>query len=257
MVAAVSARKQRMISFSSGAVMALLSKSLMYTEADDILAAAALAGQGAGRCRSRGRSWAGQRRGARQVLVILSIGCAQPTAPAVVPAAGQPATTRASGAARRSTRAGGVPRRPTISRTWRAAGGRSGRRHQRSGRAGWVALVQSRDICPALVVRLGTPHHQWSPAPGPIPFHFQVSLLGNREPSSVQLDCPGHTAPLARCPLVTAPCAARPASDARQPFPCPAPRPVRSRCPPSAGGRAPAPTTLSTTTRHSPVPWFY
>ena len=43
MVAAVSARKQRMISFSSGAVMALLSKSLMYTEADDILAAAALA----------------------------------------------------------------------------------------------------------------------------------------------------------------------------------------------------------------------
>ena len=175
LVAAVSARKQRMISFSSGAVMALLSKSLMYTEADDILAAAALAGQGAGRCRSRGRSCAVQRRGARQVLVILSIGCAQPTAPAVVPAAGQPATTRASGAARRSTRAGGVPRRPTISRTWRAAGGRSGRRHQRSGRAGWVALVQSRDICPALVVRLGTPHHQWSPAPGPIPFHFQVS----------------------------------------------------------------------------------
>ena len=43
LVAAVSARKQRMISFSSGAVMALLSKSLMYTEADDILAAAALA----------------------------------------------------------------------------------------------------------------------------------------------------------------------------------------------------------------------
>ena len=135
-------------------------------------------GQGAGRCRSRGRSCAVQRRGARQVLVILSIGCAQPTAPAVVPAAGQPATARASGAARRSTRAGGVPRRPTISRTWRAAGGRSGRRHQRSGRAGWVALVQSRDICPALVVRLDAPHHQCSPAPGPIPFHFQVSRPG-------------------------------------------------------------------------------
>ena len=41
-VAAVSARKQRMILFSSGAVMAPLSKSLTYTEAD-ILAAAALA----------------------------------------------------------------------------------------------------------------------------------------------------------------------------------------------------------------------
>ena len=42
LVAAVSARKQRMISFSSGVVMAPLSKSLTYTLAD-ILAAAALA----------------------------------------------------------------------------------------------------------------------------------------------------------------------------------------------------------------------
>ena len=41
-VAAVSARKQRMISFSSGAVMAPLCKNLTYTSVD-ILAAAALA----------------------------------------------------------------------------------------------------------------------------------------------------------------------------------------------------------------------
>ena len=42
LVAAVSVRKQRMISFRSGVVMAPLSKSLTYTLAD-ILAAAALA----------------------------------------------------------------------------------------------------------------------------------------------------------------------------------------------------------------------
>ena len=42
LVAAVSARKQRMISFSSGAVMAPLCKNLTYTSVD-ILAAAALA----------------------------------------------------------------------------------------------------------------------------------------------------------------------------------------------------------------------
>ena len=42
LVAAVAVRKQRMISFRSGVVMAPLSKSLTYTLAD-ILAAAALA----------------------------------------------------------------------------------------------------------------------------------------------------------------------------------------------------------------------
>ena len=42
LVAAVSVRKQRMISFRSGVVMAPLSKSLTYT-LPDILAAAALA----------------------------------------------------------------------------------------------------------------------------------------------------------------------------------------------------------------------
>ena len=82
-VSAVSARKHWMILFSSGVVMAPRPNHLMYTVVD-ILPSALAVKDGAGVVPQWGTELCSPAPWRPEVLVILPIGCAQPTAPAVV-----------------------------------------------------------------------------------------------------------------------------------------------------------------------------